>query len=110
MHQELPSPISPIFLQLIHPYAFGLFDQFLGHICRFRRFLSRLTAKGENAIMAKEVLSDIFEDSSINLDALERVMQDVRPLVNSGKHLLPMSHLYIMTYEQKKIRSSTADT
>jgi len=76
-NRELASPISPIFLYLTHPYAFRLLHNFLRHVCRFRAFLRRLTAKGNNARMAKDVLSDIVDNSEIDLEALETVAQDI---------------------------------
>lgn len=76
-NRELPSPISPVFLYLTHPYAFRLLHNFLRHVCRFRAFLRRLTAKGDNARMVKDVLSDIVDNSEIDLEALEKVSHDI---------------------------------
>ncbi|KZT09518.1 uncharacterized protein LAESUDRAFT_508521 [Laetiporus sulphureus 93-53] len=60
------------FLHLIHPLSLGQVLDMLNHVKRFRDHISSLSAKSENAQIAKDVLMDIVTSSGIKLDQLRQ--------------------------------------
>lgn len=80
-----PPPLnSPVFLHLVHPYALKNFKTAIGNVHRFRNYLRSLTAGGENAQIARDVLLDLVDCCGVDLEALgsllESVAEDVKSL------------------------------
>ncbi|KAI0636718.1 hypothetical protein C8Q77DRAFT_1051073 [Trametes polyzona] len=78
---------SPIFLHLAHPYALGRLQNAIEHVKRFRDHVGKLTAKGENSHIAKDVLTDITDCSGVDLQPLgpllAEILQDCKQLDGS---------------------------
>lgn len=68
---------SPIFLLLVHPYALSRLQTALAHVKRFRDQVAKLTAKGENSHIAKDVLMDITDCSGVDLQPLGPLMTEI---------------------------------
>ncbi|KZT70141.1 hypothetical protein DAEQUDRAFT_810869 [Daedalea quercina L-15889] len=65
------------FVHLVHPYSLGRIRMILDHVKRFRKHIASLTAKGENAQIARDVLLDVIDCSGIDLDQISVVLGDV---------------------------------
>ncbi|RDB21136.1 hypothetical protein Hypma_011673 [Hypsizygus marmoreus] len=61
---------APILLFLGHPFAFQNFGTALGHVTRYRAYLGSLSAKGEVAQIARDVLIDLVDSSGVDFAAL----------------------------------------
>jgi len=68
---------SPILLHAIHPYFYKGMLTAVHHVKRFRDHIGRLSAKGENAQIAKDVLMDAIDCSGIHLDAMVPLLTEV---------------------------------
>ncbi|KAH9857142.1 hypothetical protein C2E23DRAFT_375639 [Lenzites betulinus] len=78
--RDLPDALSldsPIFLHLAHPYALSRLQTALEHVKRFRDHVGKLTAKGENSHIAKDVLMDITDGSGVDLQLLGPLLADI---------------------------------
>ncbi|EIW60130.1 uncharacterized protein TRAVEDRAFT_120124 [Trametes versicolor FP-101664 SS1] len=69
--------LPPIFLLLVHPYALSRLQTALAHVKRFRDQVAKLTAKGENSHIAKDVLMDITDCSGVDLQPLGPLMTEI---------------------------------
>ncbi|EGO18642.1 hypothetical protein SERLADRAFT_418835 [Serpula lacrymans var. lacrymans S7.9] len=58
---------TPILLHLAHPYLLSNLRNVLSHINAFRAFLGTLTARGETAQLASDVLFDLVDSSGVGL-------------------------------------------
>lgn len=61
---------TPMLLHIGHPYALTNLHTILTHVKNFRVFLGQLSARGENAQIAKDVLVDLVDCSGFDIDAL----------------------------------------
>lgn len=61
---------SPILLHLSHPLALHHFSSAIAHLTQFRGYLGSLSASGENAQIARDVLVDLVDNSGIEFSAL----------------------------------------
>ena len=66
-----------MFVHLVHPYSLGRIRSILGYIKRFRDHIASLTPTGENAQIAKDVLTDVVDCSGIELDRLNTVLGEI---------------------------------
>ncbi|TFY63286.1 hypothetical protein EVJ58_g3346 [Rhodofomes roseus] len=64
-------------VHLVHPYSLGRIRMILGHVKRFRDRVALLTAKGENAQIARDVLLDVVDCSGIDLEQMGGVLAQV---------------------------------
>lgn len=55
---------------MVHPYVLKHMLIAVDHVKRFRDHIGSLSAKGENAQIAKDVLMDAIDYSGIHLDVL----------------------------------------
>ena len=69
---EVGSPISetPALLHLGHQYALTNLHTMLTHVKSLRLFMGHLSARGENAQIARDVLVDLVDSSGFDIDAL----------------------------------------
>ncbi|THH09465.1 hypothetical protein EW145_g1983 [Phellinidium pouzarii] len=81
-----PSPIdlNCSLTHLIHPYTLDNLYCFLQHVRRFRAYLGAIAKQDEHHQMAKEMLIDIVDSSGIDLEALDRVLSDIRDEVKAN--------------------------
>jgi len=70
---------SPTLLHLIQPFALTNLHGALGHVKRLRKQLGALSAKGETAQIAKDILIDLVDCSGIDLNALESIFVESMP-------------------------------
>ncbi|KAI0333503.1 hypothetical protein GY45DRAFT_1319460 [Cubamyces sp. BRFM 1775] len=78
--RDIPDGLSldnPIFLHLAHPFALKWLHTALEHVKRFRTHVGRLSARGENSHIAKDVLMDITDSSGVDLQPLGPVLSEV---------------------------------
>jgi len=66
-------------LHLVHPFAVDNLLAILQSVKRFRGYLGSLTAKGEHAVIAKQVLVDIVDMCGVNFDILETILSGLKP-------------------------------
>jgi hypothetical protein len=64
----------PALLHLVHPYALTNLHLAIKHVVLFYSYLRTLSAKQENAQIAKDVLVDLVECSGIDLSTLESLL------------------------------------
>lgn len=69
---------TPILLHLVHPRALDHLNSALTHVRRFRTHLGSLSARGENAQIAKDVLVDLVDCSGVDLGLLLEVLRDAK--------------------------------
>lgn len=81
--QSLSPLATPTFLHLSHPSALYNLQEGVSHVRRFRDHLGGLSAKGENAQIAKDVLMDVVDCCGVDLKALVGFLDDA--LVNARK-------------------------
>ncbi|EPS98539.1 hypothetical protein FOMPIDRAFT_143657 [Fomitopsis schrenkii] len=74
---RVPSLSAAVFVHLVHPYSLGRIRSILRYIKRFRDHIASLTAKGENAQIAREVLLDVVDCSGIEFDRLGAVLGEI---------------------------------
>ena len=69
---EVGSPIleTPTLLHIGHPYALANLHTILTHIKNLRSFVGQLSARGENAQIARDVLVELVDFSGFDIDAL----------------------------------------
>lgn len=71
------SPLeSPILLHLSHPLALLQFSSALAQMNQFRGYLGSLSARGENAQIARDVLIDLVDNSGIDFGALVLLLSE----------------------------------
>ncbi|KAI0372918.1 hypothetical protein BV20DRAFT_1014123 [Pilatotrama ljubarskyi] len=78
--RDLPDSLSldsPIFLHLVHPYPLSRLQTAIEHVKRFRDHVAKLTAKGENSHIAKDVLMDITDCSGLDLQSLGPLLTEI---------------------------------
>ncbi|KAH7889366.1 hypothetical protein F5I97DRAFT_1993976, partial [Phlebopus sp. FC_14] len=81
---RLSSPFdSPILLHLIHPLTLGNLIGVTIHVNRFYQTISSLSAKGENAQIARDILLDLVTCSGLNLKELEAIFKSAVPDVRA---------------------------
>ncbi|KAH9935022.1 uncharacterized protein B0H18DRAFT_1207647 [Fomitopsis serialis] len=82
--QSSTSLNASIFVHLVHPYSLERIRIILGYIKRFRDHVASLTAKGENAQIARDVLLDVVDCSGIDLERLSIVFTEVYQSLKGG--------------------------
>ncbi|THH26462.1 hypothetical protein EUX98_g7717 [Antrodiella citrinella] len=91
---DSPTPLptmpaaSPILIHAIHPYFFKHMLTAIRHVKRFRDHIGRLSAKGENTQIAKDVLMDAIDCSGIHLDAMIPLLTEIMQIIKA-----PPDHL-----------------
>ncbi|KDQ60976.1 hypothetical protein JAAARDRAFT_31975 [Jaapia argillacea MUCL 33604] len=76
-HPQRPPPLIPAaLLHLIHPYTLHNLQKLLSHVKRFRAFLNSLSASGENAHIARNLLLDMFACAGVDVTILEDVLSE----------------------------------
>lgn len=65
-----PSLDTSILLHLTHPFALQNICVALGHVKQYRAYLGSLSARGENAQIARDVLVDLIDSSGVDFTAL----------------------------------------
>lgn len=77
-------------LHLLHPFALSQLHVVLGHVRRFQTLLNSLFPQTENALLAKQLLTDAIRTSGVDLDALDKILNAVQDDVRAfaGKSLL----------------------
>ena len=70
---------SPTLLHLIQPSALAILHGVLGHVKQFRRQLGAVSANGETAQIAKDILIDLVDCSGIDLNLLESTLVAIIP-------------------------------
>ncbi|KAF7440725.1 hypothetical protein PC9H_001073 [Pleurotus ostreatus] len=68
---------SPILLHLAHPYALTNFRDGVRHVKQFHIHLGSISTRGENALLAKNVLDDLVDACGVDLGLLESLLNDV---------------------------------
>lgn len=68
---------SPILLHLAHPYALTNFRDGVRHVKQFHTHLGSISTRGENALLAKNVLDDLVDACGVDLGLLESLLNDV---------------------------------
>lgn len=91
----MPVLETPILLYIGHPYALGKLQALLTHVKKLRLFIGQLSARGETAQIARDVLIDLVDYAGFDIDALclflaERV-QDASTTPGSSSLLHVMS-------------------
>lgn len=71
-------PASANLLHIVHRYALNNLHVVVNHVKGLRDELNNLAPKAENAHMAKEVLMDAFNCAGINIDALSKVLGELK--------------------------------
>jgi hypothetical protein len=69
-----PASISldaPPLLHLVHPFALEYLNSVLMHVRQFRAYLGSLSASSENSQIASDVLTDLVDNSGVDIAALE---------------------------------------
>jgi len=66
----LPTLETPTLLHIGHPYALDKLQTLLTHVKNLRLFVGQLSARGENAQIARDVLVDLIDCSGFNIDAM----------------------------------------
>lgn len=66
----LPVLETPILLYIGHPYALEKLRVLLTHVKKLRLFIGQLSARGENAQIARDVLVDLVDYAGFDIDAL----------------------------------------
>jgi hypothetical protein len=61
---------TPTLLHIGHPYALANLHTILTHIKSLRLFVGQLSARGENAQIARDVLVELIDCSGFDIDAL----------------------------------------
>jgi len=74
---DIPPFGSPTFVHILNPYSLGKFQVALSHVKRLHDYIASLSAKAENAQIAKDVLLDVVDSSGLNLDQLARALSEV---------------------------------
>ncbi|KAG6810190.1 hypothetical protein H0H92_012954 [Tricholoma furcatifolium] len=69
---------SSVLLHLVHPFAFDNFLAALSHVQKFSAYIRSLTARGENAQIARDVVIDLINNSGIDISALISQLEDTR--------------------------------
>ncbi|KAH8120279.1 hypothetical protein DFH11DRAFT_48421 [Phellopilus nigrolimitatus] len=88
--KEAPTfDLSCSLTHLIHPYALDNVYFFLQHVRRFRAFLGSHAKAEEHYKMAREVLVDTIDSSGIALDALDKVIIEIRDEVKANADRTP---------------------
>ena len=82
--------LSSTFIHLVHPYALNHVMLFLEHIKLFRYFLRLTTSQEDRYRVARELLLDIIDSSAIDLEALEKVLLEVKDEVKSNAGMDPI--------------------
>ncbi|TCD64663.1 60S ribosomal protein L7 [Steccherinum ochraceum] len=67
---------APILIHMVHPYVHRHMLAAVRHVKRFRDHIGSLSAKGENAQIAKDVLMDAIDCSGIHLDTLVPLLNE----------------------------------
>lgn len=97
---EIGSPIleTPALLHVAHPYALTNLHTMLMHVKSLHLFLGHLSARGENAQIARDVLVDLVNCSGIDIDALcAFVAESVQDAKAIPGPLVFFSYLMMMT-------------
>lgn len=71
-------------LHLVHPHMLGILHNFVQHVRRFRGFLGSKMRAEEHLQVAREILIDYVDSSPVDLDALDRVLSDIKSEVKTN--------------------------
>ncbi|KAF5381080.1 hypothetical protein D9615_004015 [Tricholomella constricta] len=72
---RLSPPLDvPVLLHLGHPFALKIFMTALSHVQRCRAYVGSLSARGENAQIARDVLVDLVDSSGVDFAALKTAL------------------------------------
>jgi hypothetical protein len=74
---------SPTLLHLVQPFALQKFSTMVTHIKQYRAYLGSLSAKGQNAQIARDILIDVVDNSGIDFGALETLLKSFLPAVQA---------------------------
>ncbi|KAI5123618.1 hypothetical protein M0805_003433 [Coniferiporia weirii] len=74
---------------IVHPYALDNFHCFLQHMRRFRAHLGSTSRSDEHHQMAKEMLIDTVDSSGIDLEALDKMICEIKDEVNTNAERTP---------------------
>ncbi|KAL5535488.1 hypothetical protein ACEPAF_3582 [Sanghuangporus sanghuang] len=78
--------LSSSLLHLVHPYMLGTLHRFVQHVRRFRGFLGSKMRAEEHLQVAREILIDCVDSSPVDLEALDKVLSEIKSEVkmNAG--------------------------
>ncbi len=103
---EHSSVDSPYLLHIVHPYALKSLKSALSNVRTFRNRLGSLNVHGQNAQIAKEVMVDLVNCASVDLDALEPILDE---FIEQSKNITGMcTSLFLLVFETDSFKDEDA--